>query len=415
MCSVYFAVSGEALAVVDDYEGKTAKEVKRSLAAQVGVSRFRQRLWTDDWSHEIQDDDVFTSYLVKVQLVVMDFLPPEAEEERRMIAASRDNDLPALEALLQGPRTPRLTDFSGRTPLHHAAGNGHVESMRLLLEAGAVRDARDTSPEGSTPLLLAVSRGHVEVVRFLIEAGVDYDEATTGGATPLYIAAWKGHVEVVHLLIEAGVDCNKARTDNGLTPLYIAAQNGDVKVVRSLLEAGVDYDKAKTDDGTTPLYIAAQEGHVEVVRLLLQAGVDSDKARTDDGATPFFIAAQYGHVEVVRLLERTARPKLTLEQHRCLSQLRMAMSMLFASSNITASDKFVTHARHPREKDSDDESEAEALYCRCLATREATLGAQHLHTLTSMSNFAVLLEEHGKLEQVRAMGCCIGARTSQAH
>ena len=87
MCSVYSAVSGEALAVVDDYEGKTAKEVKRSLAAQVGVSRFRQRLWTEDWSHEIQDDEVFTSDLVKVQLVVLDFLPPEAEEDRRMIAA----------------------------------------------------------------------------------------------------------------------------------------------------------------------------------------------------------------------------------------------------------------------------------------------------------------------------------------
>ena len=29
MCSVYSAVSGQALAVVDDYEGKTAKEVKR--------------------------------------------------------------------------------------------------------------------------------------------------------------------------------------------------------------------------------------------------------------------------------------------------------------------------------------------------------------------------------------------------
>ena len=245
---MYSAVSGEALAVVDDYEGKTAKEVKRSLAAQVGVSRFRQRFWSDDWSHEIQDDEVFTSDLVKVQLVVLDFLQPEAEEDRRMIAASRDNDFHALEVLLKGPRTPRVTDVAGRTPLHHAAENGHVESTQLLLEAGAARDARDTNPEGHTPLLLAALRGHVGSVALLLEASAEADLATVfEGATPLFMAAQEGHVEVARLLIEAGVDCNKARTDNdnGTTPLFMAAQNGHVEVARLLLEAGVDYDKAK--------------------------------------------------------------------------------------------------------------------------------------------------------------------------
>ena len=224
MCSVYSAVSGEALAVVDGYECKTAKEVKHSLAAQVGVSRFRQRFWSEDWSHEILEDEVLSSDSVKVQLVVLDFLPPEAEEDRRMIAASRDNDLPALEALLRRPRTPCVIDDNGRTPLHHAAENGLVEPMRLLLAAGAARDAQDTAPECWTPLLLAAMGGHVELVGLLIEAGVDYDKATADdGTTPLYIAAQNGHVELVGLLIEAGVDYDKATADDGTTPLYIAA------------------------------------------------------------------------------------------------------------------------------------------------------------------------------------------------
>lgn len=110
MCSVYSAVSGEALAVVDGYECKTAKEVKHSLAAQVGVSRFRQRFWSEDWSHEMKDDEVFAA--MKVHLIVLNLLPPEDEESQRMIAASMD-DVAALEALLQGPRNPNVMDEDG--------------------------------------------------------------------------------------------------------------------------------------------------------------------------------------------------------------------------------------------------------------------------------------------------------------
>lgn len=57
---VYFFASGERLASLDaaDFEGKTAKIVKQLLTAQLGVSRFRQRLFVADGSREIPDDEV---------------------------------------------------------------------------------------------------------------------------------------------------------------------------------------------------------------------------------------------------------------------------------------------------------------------------------------------------------------------
>ena len=57
---VYFFASGERLASLDaaDFEGKTAKVVKQLLTAQLGVSRFRQRLFVADGSREIPDDEV---------------------------------------------------------------------------------------------------------------------------------------------------------------------------------------------------------------------------------------------------------------------------------------------------------------------------------------------------------------------
>jgi hypothetical protein len=53
------AVSGETLAFfdVDAFQGKSAKAVKQSLAVQIGVPRFRQRLFREDSSDQIPDEE----------------------------------------------------------------------------------------------------------------------------------------------------------------------------------------------------------------------------------------------------------------------------------------------------------------------------------------------------------------------
>jgi FOG: Ankyrin repeat len=54
----------------------------------------------------------------------------------------------------------------GETPLHCAAGSGHSDVVRLLLERGADPEARDVS--GRTPDSYALEAGYTEVV-LLIE------------------------------------------------------------------------------------------------------------------------------------------------------------------------------------------------------------------------------------------------------
>ena len=107
---VRFLASGETLAALDQdvFDGKTAREVKQTLAAHVGVSRFRQRLFTEDGFREIQDDEVFGSAPVQVQLVMLEFLPLDAEKAECMISACQRNDSACLEKLLQGPRNPNI-------------------------------------------------------------------------------------------------------------------------------------------------------------------------------------------------------------------------------------------------------------------------------------------------------------------
>ena len=136
-----FQTSGERFTVLeDDLQGQTAKAVKKALAAKVGISRFKQRCLVEDGSREIQDDEVLGPAPLKIQLVVLEFWPPDDEETDKMISASRDNDLVALEELLRRPRNPNVANKYGETPMFRAAEQGHVQLMEVLLEAGAKTD-----------------------------------------------------------------------------------------------------------------------------------------------------------------------------------------------------------------------------------------------------------------------------------
>ena len=285
---VCFLTSGETLTVLDELQGQTAKAVKKALTAKLGISRFKQRLFVEDGLREMQDDEVLDPTTLKTQLVVLEFWPPDDEETQKMISASRDNDLVALEQLLQKPRNPNEASNDGKTPLFHAAAQGHTRLMELLLEAGANTDEPEFA-RGWTPLFAAARNDLLDAVRLLVEHGAAKDQANNLGATPLIAAARSGHHDIVRFLVEVGAAKDHA-ANHGVTPLLIAAQNGHLDVVRFLVQVGAAKDLA-ANDGATPLLVAAETGNLDILRLLVEHGAAKDQA-THDGATPMFVAAQ---------------------------------------------------------------------------------------------------------------------------
>ena len=322
---VSFVVSGETVAVLDaaEFEGLSAQALKQSLARLLGISRFRQRIFTiftlSDMLLEIQDHEVLTSLSqLKIQLLVLEFLPADDKEDRQMVLASNNNDFVSLEGSLQHPRTPNVIDEEGNTPLHYTAKNGHVESTQLLLEAGAEKDAIDFSM--MTPLHWATSNSHLAVVHLLIEARADRNPAMQGGKTPLHLAVEKDNLEVAQLLLEARA--NQNQTENGgQTPLHLAAEKGHVGLVRLLIGAGAQKDLTEKNE-RTPLHFAAKMGHLDVVRLLVEAGAEKD-LRGPLRQTPLHLAAENGYLDVVRLLVE-ARANIDLAGKRGKSPLDCA-------------------------------------------------------------------------------------------
>ena len=76
-------------------------------------------------------------------------------------------DLEGATFLLDHNAVMGRRDIYGRTPLHVAAAQGHMELVKLLLSRDADAAAETKPPERATPGMLAEKKGHAEVANLL--------------------------------------------------------------------------------------------------------------------------------------------------------------------------------------------------------------------------------------------------------
>src|SRR5258708_6912015 len=100
--------------------------------------------------------------LLSICLLAAGAAPCAARHGDALAIAAQAGDAQRVRTLLDAGADPN--DYGNTySALMHAAGNGHVEAVRLLLARGARVDHRDHN--GDRALLWAAQRGHVEVVR----------------------------------------------------------------------------------------------------------------------------------------------------------------------------------------------------------------------------------------------------------
>ena len=226
----------------------------------------------------------------------------------------------------------------GFTPLTFAARAGDLESVKLLIAAGAsanerlpvarrgpgitaeAGDADNDEPAGTTVLVLAIVNAHYELAAYLLGQGAD-PNADSEGQTALHALVstmnWEGLTgpdpevtgagrldarDLLAVLLAAGANVNALLTQArgggvttgfsvepqamlGVTPFWIAARAGDVGTMRTLAAHGADVHSG-TEGGTTPLMVAAGLGFtdgatpgsetdaLEAVKFLVELGAD---------------------------------------------------------------------------------------------------------------------------------------------
>lgn len=204
------------------------------------------------------------------------------------------------------PELVHHTSPVGDTPLYHASRNGHVDTVRALLDFGA---SSTSGPDGTTPLQIASLFGHKQVVEMLLQAGPKdiVNHANLDGFTALHSAAQNGSIEVLNLLLDANGPFS-AKTPKGVTPLHVATWHSHIDFVHRLLLVGATYDDADSN-GNTPLFAAAEKGNLRLVDMLLEAGANA-MWRSNEGNTALHFACRQPNIKVVeRILKSRADPQ----------------------------------------------------------------------------------------------------------
>jgi ankyrin repeat protein len=262
-------------------------------------------------------------------------LPPPVTDPTgdAFYTAIRTDNAAALGELLKTANVNYVERRGGATPLMHAAAFGSLDTLRLLLDAGANVNAK--SYAGATALMWAASQP--DKVRLLVERGADVNLASEAGRTALQLAAMSGgSSDTVRLLLSKGANA-KAVDKLGQTVLQAAVQGTDFGSITQIVEAGVDVNAADMAAGFSPLILASALGNTNAARLLLGKGARVNTVSSPPGVTvkngtialgrftPLLIASTYGPADLVKLL-LDAGADVNARDARGMTPLMMAVA-----------------------------------------------------------------------------------------
>lgn len=151
-----------------------------------------------------------------------------AQAQTPLILVTKANQIELARVLLEGGADPDAADAIQDSAFLYAGAEGLDEILALTIAHGAA--VTSTNRFGGTALIPASEHAHVETVRILLDAGTPVDHINDLGWTAMHEAIVLGngsdrHVEVVRMLLAAGANPYLA-DEQGVLPRELAAKRG---------------------------------------------------------------------------------------------------------------------------------------------------------------------------------------------
>ncbi|KAK7205004.1 ankyrin repeat protein nuc-2 [Myxozyma melibiosi] len=137
---------------------------------------------------------------------------PASEQDYIPLSVACQRGLYSITEMLLQHNASIFADAEGLYPQHLIAQAGHCKLIPLLKAYGADVNTVDKL-NGWIALFYAAGEGHLTTVKALIDAGSDLSFVDKKNLSPVYYAAWEGHLDCMELLINAqtsqGISLNR--------------------------------------------------------------------------------------------------------------------------------------------------------------------------------------------------------------
>lgn len=201
--------------------------------------------------------------LTTLSLIMMTGCAKQSGSEHRpshlLIDAAKRGDVKLVKHYLSKGADVNANDARsevGWTAIHLSAYDGFDDLMKVLLDSGgdanlvipspdALKKGDYTEKQGTTPLHLAAHQNRLSTVKLMLSHGASIDAQDHGGNTPLHLASsvtLEEHADMVELLLAEGADVN-IQTKEGRNAWHLASS----AKVKSMLLAAMDKPTQKTE------------------------------------------------------------------------------------------------------------------------------------------------------------------------
>jgi ankyrin repeat protein len=222
--------------------GRSPQQARKELA-ELNISY-------DEWS-------CFESTAKRDKLAIELFLDADIKPECLLAGASATGDIDLVKKALGKKADPNLEWINLQT--------AYVNTMTSMA-SGKNSGINVEEVFSIYPLLLAAGNGHIEIVKLLLDNKTNPNDKE-GNSPPLLKSIENSRTEIAKLLIDRGANPNSYYSsflgsgDRDRSAISEAVKRGNIEIVKSLLDKGVDPQIGLTE--------AAKGNNREITNLLL--------------------------------------------------------------------------------------------------------------------------------------------------